>query len=159
MGQIISKEGIKADPQHIKAIKEFKTSNCKADIRLLLGMLNYLSEFIPNLSKLSAPLRSLLKIDLEFVWDIEQEEHFEKLKSLLSTTPVIKDFNSNKEIVTQCDVSKDGLGSCLIQEGHPASFVSSSLTETKQNYAQIDKKFWPLYFHLKDFTTSYMAEM
>jgi len=40
----------------------------------------------------------------------------------------------------QCDASKDGLGWALIQEGRPISFGSRALSETEQNYAQVEKE-------------------
>lgn len=151
MGHIISKEGIKADPDQVKAIKKMEAPSSKADVRRLLGMLNFLSKFIPNLSKVTAPLRNLLKNDVEFSWDCEQELAFKNIKSLLSTTPVLKVFNSSSPIVIQCDSSKDGLGTCLIQDGHPVSFVSRSLTETEKNYAQIEKELLAIVFSFERF--------
>ena len=54
---------------------------------------------------------------------------------------VLSLFDENKEFVLQCDASESGLGACLIQEGHPIMYASRSLTETKCNYAQIEKEF------------------
>ncbi|GFT88928.1 transposon Ty3-G Gag-Pol polyprotein [Nephila pilipes] len=57
VGQIISKSGIKPDPDHIKAIVAMPTPKSKTEVRRLLGMVNFLSKFIPNVSKVTAPLR------------------------------------------------------------------------------------------------------
>ncbi|GBO23467.1 Transposon Ty3-I Gag-Pol polyprotein [Araneus ventricosus] len=90
MGLLVSKDGIKADPSHVRAIKEIEKSTSKNDIKRLLGMVNFLSKFIPNVSAVTSPLRVLLKKDIEFQWNYDQETSFEEIKRLISSTPVLK---------------------------------------------------------------------
>ncbi|GBO09304.1 Retrovirus-related Pol polyprotein from transposon 17.6 [Araneus ventricosus] len=151
VGQIISKSGIKPDPDHIKAIVEMPTPKSKTEIRRLLGMINFLSKFIPNVSKVTAPLREIIHENVEFNWGKEQEMPFENIKELLTKTPILKVFSANDEIVIQCDSSKDGLGSCLIQKGQPVSFVSRSLTKSEKNYAQIEKELLAIVFSFEKY--------
>lgn len=151
VGQIISKEGIKADPQHIKAITDMEAPTDKGGVRRFLGMVNYVSKFIPNVSTITSPLRNLLKDKVDFNWFAEHENAFKQIKSLLSSSTVLKVFNSSKEAIIQCDSSKDGLGACLIQEGHPVSYASRSLTETEQNYAQIEKEMLAMVFAVQKY--------
>lgn len=42
-----------------------------SELRTLLGMINYLSKFIPNLSEIAAPLRQLDKKNIEWHWQEE----------------------------------------------------------------------------------------
>ena len=44
----------------------------KPGIRRLLGMINFLTPHIPNMSTVTAPLRCLLKSDALFEWGAEQ---------------------------------------------------------------------------------------
>ncbi|GFS50338.1 hypothetical protein TNCV_1638371 [Trichonephila clavipes] len=67
-GQIISKSGIKPDPDHIKAIVEMPTPKSKTEVRRLLDMMNFLSKSIPNVSKITAPLREIIHENEEFNW-------------------------------------------------------------------------------------------
>ncbi|GFY09033.1 transposon Tf2-6 polyprotein [Trichonephila clavipes] len=76
VGQIISKSGIKPDPDHIKAIVEMPTPKSKTEVRILLGMMNFLSKFTPNVSKVTAPLREIIHENVEFNWGKEQELSF-----------------------------------------------------------------------------------
>ncbi|GBL65032.1 Transposon Ty3-I Gag-Pol polyprotein, partial [Araneus ventricosus] len=151
VGQIISKSGIKPDPGHIKAIVEMPTPKSKTEVRRLLGMINFLSKFIPNVSKVTAPLREIIHENVEFNWGKEQEMSFENIKELLTKTPILKVFSANDEIVIQCDSSKDGLGSCLIQKEQPVSFVSRSLTKSEKNYAQIEKELLAIVFSFEKY--------
>lgn len=54
-------------------------------------------------------------------------------------------------ITIQCDSSKDGLGACLLQEGHPVSFASRSLTDCEKNYAQIEKELLAIVFSFEKY--------
>ncbi|GBM97684.1 Uncharacterized protein K02A2.6 [Araneus ventricosus] len=62
MGLLVSKDGIKADPSHVRAINEIEKPTSKNDIKRLLGMVNFLSKFIPNVSAVTSPLRVLLTL-------------------------------------------------------------------------------------------------
>lgn len=146
LGMIISENGVKADPSHIKAIKEMKIPSNKQEVRRLLGMINYLSKFMPNVSKVTAPLRHLIKNNVDFNWSFEHEESFNKIKFMLTTSPVLKVFNPKEEIVIQADSSKDGMGACLLQNSQPVSFVSRSLSENEKNFAQIEKELLAIVF-------------
>ncbi|GFX36267.1 transposon Tf2-8 polyprotein [Trichonephila clavipes] len=134
VGQIISKLGIKPDPDHIEAVVEMPTPKSKTEVRRLLGRMNFLSKFITNVSKVTASLREIIHENVEFNWGKEQELSFVNIKELLAKAPILKVFSVNDEIVIQCDGSKDGLGSCLIQKGQPVSFVSRRLTNSEKIY-------------------------
>ena len=43
-------------------------------------MVNYLSNFAPNLSEFTSPLRKLLVKDMHFAWDQPQEQAFQTVK-------------------------------------------------------------------------------
>ncbi|GFV05281.1 transposon Tf2-9 polyprotein [Trichonephila clavipes] len=62
--QIRNMKYIKPDPDYIKAIVEMPTP--KTEVRRLLGMMNFLSKFIPNVSKVTAPLREIIHENVEF---------------------------------------------------------------------------------------------
>ena len=47
-------------------------------------------------------------------------------------------FDVNAETTLQIDVSKKGLGACLIQEGKVIYYASRALTKTEQNYKNLE---------------------
>ncbi|KAK2720773.1 hypothetical protein QYM36_004599 [Artemia franciscana] len=49
-GHIISRDGIKPDPEKIRAIQDMPSPQSKEELQTLLGMLNFLSKYIPDLS-------------------------------------------------------------------------------------------------------------
>ncbi|XP_048745965.2 uncharacterized protein K02A2.6-like [Ostrea edulis] len=152
LGHIISSDGLKVDPLKIKAITEMPRPKCKADIQRLLGMVNFVQKFAPNLSEITAPLRDLLKAESEFVWDnAVHGKTFDELKKLLSTSPILRFFDPNLPTTVQCDASERGLGACLIQNEQPVAYASRALTPTEVNYAQIEKELLAVLFAMERF--------
>ena len=47
LGNIVSSSGLSPDPDKVKAIHDIPTPTCKQDAQRLLGMVNYLGQFIP----------------------------------------------------------------------------------------------------------------
>jgi hypothetical protein len=55
----------------------------KKGVERLLGTVNYLGKFIPNLATITKPIRSLLKKQIEFQWSFEQQKAFQDIKDTL----------------------------------------------------------------------------
>ena len=112
----------------------------KKDIQRLIGMLNYLSQYIPDMSTVSAPMKSLLKADEPFVWNTEHEHAFNKVKEILSTIPGLRLFYPNMKVQIQCDAPETGICACLLQEGQPVAYYSKALTPTEMKWFPIEKE-------------------
>ncbi|XP_057191716.1 uncharacterized protein K02A2.6-like isoform X1 [Triplophysa rosa] len=69
IGHVLSGEGLKPDPDKIKAIVEMYEPQDKSALMRFLGVVQYLAKFIPNLSENSAPLRKLLESGVEWHWE------------------------------------------------------------------------------------------
>ena len=152
VGHLMTASGLKPDPSKIAAIAEMPPPTDKQGVLRLLGMANYLQRFAPHLSQVTAPIRSLLKEDTQFLWDEQvQGKSFAELKQILATAPVLQYFDPNKETVLQCDASQYGLGASITQNDHPVSYASRSLTETEERYAQIEKELLAIVFGAERF--------
>ena len=68
MGNYYSEDELLPDPDKIKAIVEIPIPDGKPVLLRLLGMVKYLSRFIPNELEVTAPLRQLLKEDAQWEW-------------------------------------------------------------------------------------------
>ena len=64
MGHVLSADGVKPDPKKVEAILAMPTPANREGLQRFLGVVTYLSKFIPNMSQKSAPLRQLLQKDL-----------------------------------------------------------------------------------------------
>ena len=96
LGETLTQEDVKPDNQKIKAILEYHTPKCKADVLSLLGMVNFIAKFAPKVSELTTPLRQLTKNHVAFHWEQVHEKAFNDLKSLLSNPDCLKYYNVKK---------------------------------------------------------------
>ncbi len=60
---ILSADGLKPDPNKVTAIQNMEAPHDKSELQTVLGMINYLARFAPNLSSLTSPMRQLLARD------------------------------------------------------------------------------------------------
>lgn len=140
MGFNLSSKGLEIDENKVVAIKNIQVPSCAKDIERFLGIVNYVSRFIPSFSDVTEPLRSLVKKGVKFLWGNKQEKSFQTLKSLLMTAPVLQFYSSSLPVIISCDASQNGCGSVLLQNNAPVSYASKAFTPTQQKYAQIEKE-------------------
>ena len=137
---------VKPDERKVEAINKMPPPEDKKGGERLLGMVNYLAKFIPNMSKITQPIREVLKKDVEFRWGTQQEEAFQKIKEVLTASPVLGYYNVRKPVTITCDASKSGLGAVLLQENKPVAYASRALTDAETRYAQIEKELLAVVF-------------
>ena len=82
VGHIISAEGLKPDPEKVRAMKEMPQPTTKEDVRWFLSSM---AKFLPMLAEVETPLRELTKKDVLFHWDAPQAEAFQRLLHSTST--------------------------------------------------------------------------
>ena len=144
LGHVISGRGIEADPDKVKAITEMPRPQSKKELKSFLGMVNYLAKFNKGLAELERPLRDLTRKRAEFAWGSEQEESFEKIKSLVTQAPILVKFSLSKNHRVTADSSCFALGAALLQQERegwrPVAYLSRALTDTEKRYAQMEKE-------------------
>eukprot|EP00253_Pinus_taeda_P021677 PITA_21677 len=89
LGHIISKNGIRIDPDRIQVILQVPHPRNIKELQAFLGKINFLRRFIPNLAELIRPLNNMLKKDSKVKWIIEAKQAFEEIKTALTRTPVL----------------------------------------------------------------------
>ena len=96
LGHKISKDGINADVKKIRAITEMPMPEDKKAVQRLLGIINYVGKFIPNLAEITKSLRKLLKKEIDWQWNNTYEEAVNKIKELLKHE-VAWDFSTHQK--------------------------------------------------------------
>ena len=76
MDHVISKEGIKVDPQKDKAITEWTRPTNITEVRRFLGLAGYYRRFVQDFSKIALPLINLLRKSTKFEWNDKCEKAF-----------------------------------------------------------------------------------
>ena len=151
MGHVISSEGLKPDPAKIQAVIEMPTPQNVNDVRRLVGFVNYLGKFLPSLSDLCEPLRKLTEKDTMWSWQSVHDEALAKVKKAATESPVLRYFDSSKELYLQTDASETGCGAALMQDQQPLAYASRAFTGAETRYAQIEKELLAVVWGLEKF--------
>ena len=107
---------------------------CPQDHVRLLGMMTYLDKFCPHLATFTRPLRDLLKGNAAFVKENQHKAALTKLKTVMSSLPVLRLFDSSLPAVVSVDATSIGIAAVLLQSVQPVAFASTSLTDTQKRY-------------------------
>lgn len=134
LGHILSKDGIQADPAKIKTLVDWQTPTNSAGMLQFLGLANYFRKFIPNFSRLSAPLYHLTKKGVPFLVGEEAQLSFKAIKQLLISPPILAYPDPEKPYELISDASLLGCGAVLTQEGKAIAYFSSRFSPAERNY-------------------------
>ena len=145
LGHVIDESGLHPTQEKVKAIQEAPEPKNLAELRSFLGMINYYSRFLPNLSHQLAPLYKLLKRTIRWHWKTKQAEAFQLAKTALQADSLLVHYDPKKQIVVACDASPLGLGAVLSHimpdgQERPIAYASRTLTAAERGYSQIEKE-------------------
>ena len=105
LGHRVDADGFHLVEAKVKAIQKAPAPKNPTELMSFLGMLNFYGKFIPNLSSILEPLHSLLRKDVVWKWEVEQQEAFDKAKNQLQSSDLLEHYDPEKELVVSCDGS------------------------------------------------------
>ena len=97
---------------------------------------------------------------INFEWKPRCEKSFQQLKNILTSAPILKIANPEKDFVVCIDACKQGPGGFLMQYNHVVCYDSRKLKDCEENYATHDLelvaimhalKMWRHYLMVKKF--------
>lgn len=143
-GHVFSAAGMSPDPRKVEALREAKQPINKDEVRSFLGLAQYCGRFIPNLASITEPLRRLTKNHVSWVWDNEQQQAFDSVRTSISEDCTNAYFCIEKDTELLVDASPVGLGAILAQrdagELRVIAMSSRSLSSVEQRYSQIERE-------------------
>ena len=80
LGNNISKDGIKIDPERISAILKVEDPRSKKKMQSFTGKVNFLRRFIPSFADILMNITNMLKKEHEIKWTIDARRYFRDIK-------------------------------------------------------------------------------
>ena len=156
LGHRIDKDGIHPTQDKVKAIREAPQAKNLTELRSFLGLINYYSKFLPNLSLKLAPLYHLLNKKQKWEWSTAQAKAFQTAQEALQGDSLLVHYDTQKPLILACDASPYGIGAVLShimpdQQERPIAYTSRTLTAAEKNYSQLEKEALAIIFATKKF--------
>ena len=143
-GYVISSDGIRPDPEKLRAITDFPVPTNPSEVRSFLGLANQLAFFVPDIARLSSSIRALLKKGVAYQWLPAQQIDFDAIKAILTSDLCVRPFDINLPTEVLTDASRlHGIGFAILQREHNGqprliSCGSRGLTSAEKNYATVE---------------------
>ncbi|CAM8919529.1 unnamed protein product [Rhodiola kirilowii] len=155
LGHLVSKRGVEVDKAKIQIIEQLPPPKNQKGIRSFLGHAGFYRRFIKDFSKIARPLTHLLCNDVEFNFDEECLEAFDKLKKNLVSAPIVQPPNWDLPFELMCDASDYAIGAVLGQriekKLHVIYYVSKVLDGAQINYTTTEKELLAVVYAFEKF--------
>jgi len=155
LGHKISERGVEPDARKVESVKNLPTHKTVKQLKSPVGLVRYYRKFIPQFSKIAAPLHKLLKKDAKYMWEESQEIAFRTLKQKLTSQPILQYPYFSREFILTTDASNYGAGAVLSQ-GHigkylPIAYASRNSNKAERNYSTVEKELAAIVWGIKQF--------
>ena len=89
------------------------------------------------------------KKNKKFVWTEKCTESFQRLKELLTKTPILKVPDMDADFLVCIDKSKEVLGRVLMQDKRVIAYISRKMRGHEENYVTHDLELLAILYDLK----------
>ncbi|CAM5087647.1 unnamed protein product, partial [Natator depressus] len=122
----------------VDAIQKWPVPKSKKWVQSFFGLVNLTKKKQPNAVQ----------------WTEECQKAFNQLKATLTSDPVLRDPDFDKQFLVTTDASKHGVGAVLMQEGpdqelHRVAFLSKKLSERESNWSVSEKECYAIVYALE----------
>ena len=124
LGHEVSKNGIQVDPKKIEAIIGWPRPTAITEVRSFSGISKLLQEICEEFLQYNSVFDKANKKNVKFIWTDKCEEHFQMLKELLTSTPVLTLLSGDEGCTVYYDAPRVGLRCVLMQNGKVISYAS-----------------------------------
>ena len=109
LGHRVTEEGLLPDSSFLVAIREIPPPKTATEVRSFLGLAGYYRRYVKGFAAIAVPLHALTQKDAVFHWSEDCQAASDRLKTLLTTSPItaIPDFSQAFRLYT--DASTAGL--------------------------------------------------
>ena len=156
LGYVVGQGQVKPLTAKIDSFVKFPVPTNRKELMKFLGMAGFYRKFCRNFSDVVACLTDLLGKNVKFQWMQNCQKAFDRIKSMLQSSPVLISPNYEKPFTLIIDASDIGAGGIVVQEDshgveHPVGFFSKKFLKHQKNYSTIEKETLALLLALSHF--------
>jgi len=136
---VIGPSGIEIEKEKVDRVLSWPEPRNMKDVRKFLGLTNYYRGFIKDFAQVARPMNMLMRKDVKWRWEGEEQAAFDKLKKAFIMRPVLAAPDLDKEFRVEADASNYATGGvlsikCSNDLWRLVAFISKSLSDTERNY-------------------------
>jgi len=147
LGHIIDDDSIHADQDKMQKICTWCMLCDYNDIQRYFGLVQYLAQFMPNITDYKAPLSGMIRHNHLFIWSALHDKCFEMIKQIACKTLILRmmDPRDKTPIWVVCNASASSISAFYGQgqewyKAHPAGFLLKKFTPAQHNYYTWEQK-------------------
>ncbi|GFV56655.1 hypothetical protein TNCV_4283181 [Trichonephila clavipes] len=108
------------------------------------GLCTYYQKFVKKFSTIARPLHKLTEAKQKFIWTVDCNNAFNKLKDALTSAPILAYPEIGKQFILDTDAKHEGIGAVLSQEIYGQecviAYFSKCLSKAERNYCVTTRK-------------------
>ncbi|KAJ9545671.1 hypothetical protein OSB04_025378, partial [Centaurea solstitialis] len=143
LGYMVTRRGIKASPEQIKAILEIQSPRNVKEVQKLTGRVAALNRFISRSSDKCHLFYNVLRKNKGFDWTEAHEEALQSLKKYMSNPPLLTKPIEGESLQLYLAVSNNAVSAVLVREGdqhqQPIYYISKSFLDAETRYTSMEK--------------------
>ncbi|VFQ89720.1 unnamed protein product [Cuscuta campestris] len=156
LGHMVSRKGIEANPEKVRAIMEMEPPKTAKEVQRLTGRLAALNRFLSKLAEKAHPFFAVIKKRAAFEWTQECQEAFEELKRYLSSPPVLSKPEPGDVLTLYLAIADCAISTVIVREEHgaqhPVYYISKTLRDAELRYSRPEKAMLAVFWTAKRLT-------
>jgi hypothetical protein len=89
LGHRIDHQGLHTDIEKLNKVLKWRTPRSHTEVLRLLGLIQYIAHFLPDIAHFTSPLESICRGGQPFVWRALHQHCLEGIKAVVRKTPVL----------------------------------------------------------------------
>ena len=141
LGHTRDENGLRASTDKLELIRNWPMPLSYHNVQRFLGLVEYISRFLPNVSAYTMPLSGMCANGLPFLWRGIHDKCLKTIKAIASQKLSLRPINraSKEPIWVVCDACPSGCGAYYGQGEdwktmRPAGFMSKKFTDAQRSY-------------------------
>ena len=157
---IISREGIRTNPEKIEKMVNIRPPKNLKELRSRLGLFFFYWQYIKGFLGITKPMYELTQMEnrkyVPFVWNEKRQKAFDEIKRRMTIASIVVHPNFEEPFILYTNVFSEGIGAILYQKDDQGkeriiAYASRALNQHKRNYPIIEKECLAIVWEIEKF--------